>query len=352
MPRILCVEDELGFREDLVEYLRLKQFQVDEASNGQEALKLLAQSTYDLVLSDINMPQMGGFELLMQSRQHTDAPFIFLTALSDRHDHVKGRDLGCEDYLTKPVDFEVLVASLKARLAHQQAQKMRVLKTELSGQKLFYKLLHEELVQPLYAASGTIDFLCQYPKGQPLAPMHKVLAEAQRSIYAHMQQIDLLSEAMSDDSFYASQHHPFTFSEAFLKQFASFVAPASLEVRVLGTPESVFAEPSLLSRSLIAALRTRAKSLPPQWSAGLILAQEAGQITLCYSDVMHALACPPIWQSWRAAIDAAEPQYFIGRLNVLVHAAATARRMGARFDVALSAQGLCMRFSIPTLATH
>jgi len=119
---ILCIEDDLETAALLAEDLTERGFEVSLAADGHEGLTALLRSPPDLVLCDINMPNMSGFEVLekltgIAPRFH-DMPFIFLTALLDRDNELKGRNLGADDYVTKPIDFDVLAAIINARLAH------------------------------------------------------------------------------------------------------------------------------------------------------------------------------------------------------------------------------------------
>ncbi|HEY1544612.1 MAG TPA: response regulator transcription factor, partial [Xanthobacteraceae bacterium] len=86
-----------------------------------EGFAAILKDTPDLVLSDISMPVMSGFELLERltavAPRFGNVPFVFLTALTDRDNELKGRQLGADDYVTKPIDFEVLDTIIRARLA-------------------------------------------------------------------------------------------------------------------------------------------------------------------------------------------------------------------------------------------
>jgi putative two-component system response regulator len=117
--RILVVEDNLEMRQSVANALKLERYQVDQAENGQVALTLLQRITPDLILSDINMPRMGGVEFYRALRQNPRwllIPFIFLTA-GDTPDEIRlGRSLGVEDYLTKPIEAADLVSAVDARL--------------------------------------------------------------------------------------------------------------------------------------------------------------------------------------------------------------------------------------------
>jgi CheY-like chemotaxis protein len=121
---ILCVEDEEDLRKDIVEELRDAGYEAIEAENGRVALEAIVAQKPDLVLCDVTMPVMDGHALLAEIREnHPDKcelPFVFLSALADRESLMKGRKLGADDYLTKPVDYEMLLAAVESRLQHVQ----------------------------------------------------------------------------------------------------------------------------------------------------------------------------------------------------------------------------------------
>jgi DNA-binding response OmpR family regulator len=119
--RILCIEDDRDTASLISEELVDRGFEVRVAYNGREGLAAILEDPPDLVLSDVGMPGMSGFELLrtltsMEPRFES-MPFVFLTALSDHDNELKGWQLGADDYLTKPVDYDVLAALIAARLA-------------------------------------------------------------------------------------------------------------------------------------------------------------------------------------------------------------------------------------------
>jgi len=120
MTRILCIEDETALREDIVEEFSDAGYETLAAENGEVGYRAILDHRPDLVLCDINMPDMNGHELLTRLRtEHAelgDMPFVFLSALADRRDIIAGKKLGADDYLTKPVDFEMLLATVESRL--------------------------------------------------------------------------------------------------------------------------------------------------------------------------------------------------------------------------------------------
>jgi DNA-binding response OmpR family regulator len=147
--RILCVEDDRETAALIVEEFVDRGFEVEVAHDGQEGLARILRDAPNLVLADISMPVMSGFELLERltavAPRFADVPFVFLTALADRDDELKGRQLGADDYVTKPVDFELLVAIIRARLA-------RVARAELWPQSV--ELSEREVETLTWAARG------------------------------------------------------------------------------------------------------------------------------------------------------------------------------------------------------
>jgi CheY-like chemotaxis protein len=121
--KILCVEDELDIRENIVEILRDEGFEVFGAENGQHGFEVFNQISPDIVISDIMMPEVDGYGLLKLIRESRSVnrlvPFIFLTALGQKQDILKGVSMTANDYLIKPVDFDVMIAKIKEKLLNR-----------------------------------------------------------------------------------------------------------------------------------------------------------------------------------------------------------------------------------------
>ena len=128
MSTILCVDDETDYRESIAEFLSTEGYKVVEADNGENGLQTILDQQPDLIISDVSMPGISGFQMFSELKANhphqAKAPFIFLTALGQKHDIITGRTLGAEDYIVKPVDFDVLLATIKQRLsyAHQREE--------------------------------------------------------------------------------------------------------------------------------------------------------------------------------------------------------------------------------------
>jgi DNA-binding NarL/FixJ family response regulator len=120
MPHLLCIEDDPDTCELLVEVLTAEGFAVSTVGSGEAGLSAL-NARPDLVLCDIDLPDVSGFEILAKIRSDDllpiGVPFIFLTAYSQRTHQLQARQLGCDDYVTKPIDFELLIAIIRHRLA-------------------------------------------------------------------------------------------------------------------------------------------------------------------------------------------------------------------------------------------
>jgi DNA-binding response OmpR family regulator len=119
--KILCIEDDRETAALIAEELIDRGYAVTLAHDGREGFAAILKTMPDLVLSDISMPMMSGFELLERlialAPRFAKMPFVFLTALTDRDNELKGRQLGADDYVTKPIDFDLLDAIIAARLA-------------------------------------------------------------------------------------------------------------------------------------------------------------------------------------------------------------------------------------------
>ena len=120
MPTVLCVEDETHILEELIDELSTSGFNAIGAANASEALRVLDTTTPDIIICDILMPGTNGLQFLEQIRGSradlAGTPFLFLTALADRSHELTGREAGADDYLTKPIDFDVLILTIRARL--------------------------------------------------------------------------------------------------------------------------------------------------------------------------------------------------------------------------------------------
>lgn len=117
MPRILIVEDEPAMRMGLTDNLEFEGYKIDTASDGEAGLNEILSNTYDLVLLDVMLPKMSGFDVCRKVRESgSKTPIILLTAKGEEIDKVLGLELGADDYITKPFSLRELIARIKAIL--------------------------------------------------------------------------------------------------------------------------------------------------------------------------------------------------------------------------------------------
>lgn len=115
--RILIVEDDASIAELEKDYLELNGFEVDTASEGKKGLKDALEKNYNLLILDIMLPGLDGFEICKQVREVKDIPIIMVSAKKEDIDKIKGLGFGADDYITKPFSPNELVARIKAHLA-------------------------------------------------------------------------------------------------------------------------------------------------------------------------------------------------------------------------------------------
>lgn len=120
--RILVVDDEVAIAQLLTTLLEQEGFLVSSCHSGTQALKLFTQESFDLVMLDIAMPDMDGFEVCRVIRSASDVPIIFLSAKDEEMDKVIGLTLGADDYVVKPFRPQELIARVRARLRRLQAR--------------------------------------------------------------------------------------------------------------------------------------------------------------------------------------------------------------------------------------
>ena len=117
MKKILIVDDDRILRQVLQNSLEQKGYQVISAGSGKEALLKFSQDIPDIIVSDVSMPEMDGFDFCRQLRSQTSGkliPFIFLSAKDDLDDRIQGRTIGADSYLTKPFEMKELLANIEA----------------------------------------------------------------------------------------------------------------------------------------------------------------------------------------------------------------------------------------------
>ena len=116
MNKVLVVEDEDNLRRIIASYLRQEGFSVVEAADGQEALDLFADGEYSLVLLDLMLPKINGYEVCTDIRRYSNVPVVILTARDGELDELKGFNCGADEYIAKPFSPNILMARIKSLL--------------------------------------------------------------------------------------------------------------------------------------------------------------------------------------------------------------------------------------------
>ncbi|WP_439562147.1 response regulator [Roseinatronobacter sp.] len=149
-PLILCCEDEPQLLRDISDELQGAGYRVIEARNGAELLARLETCTPDLLLCDIMMPGVDGYGVLARFRRDYPAlahvPLVFLSALSMTDAVIRGKRAGADDYLTKPIDYELLLSTIEARLRQSAQARAGIARTAGIGLHLFNTLAFGVLV--------------------------------------------------------------------------------------------------------------------------------------------------------------------------------------------------------------
>ena len=138
--KILCIEDDRETADLLAEDLVERGYEVLLAHDGHEGLAKVLSGEPDLVLCDINMPVLSGFEVLERLKalapRVEEVPFVFLTSLRDRENELKGRQLGADDYVTKPIDFDILQSIIEVRLSRLAVRRASIPDMDLTEREV------------------------------------------------------------------------------------------------------------------------------------------------------------------------------------------------------------------------
>lgn len=149
MIKILMVEDDTNITSTLTYYLQNEGFLMETAKSKYEAIEKIDQKEYNLILLDITLPDGNGYEVYKKLKEKYSTPVIFLTALDDEKDIVKGFDLGADDYITKPFHTRELLSRIKNVLRHIEKKNIddiiRVQDIEINKNKKMVKRGDREL---------------------------------------------------------------------------------------------------------------------------------------------------------------------------------------------------------------
>ena len=123
MKKILIVEDDFSIAELQKDYLELSGFQVEICKDGEEGLNAFRKNKYDLLIIDVMLPKINGFEILKEIYENKDIPILLVSAKKEEIDKIKGLSLGADDYITKPFSPGELVARVKSHIQNYERMK-------------------------------------------------------------------------------------------------------------------------------------------------------------------------------------------------------------------------------------
>lgn len=130
--KVLIVDDEERMTRVIADYLKIKGYDTAEAADGEEALRQFAAFKPDLVLLDVMMPKMDGWEVCSRIRQRSSVPIIMLTARGEEEDELKGFSLGVDEYIAKPFSLKILLARIEAVLRRGGKEEEKTAQTGLT----------------------------------------------------------------------------------------------------------------------------------------------------------------------------------------------------------------------------
>ena len=150
MKKVLIVEDDYSIAELQKDYLELSGFQVEICTDGAEGLDEIRKNKYDLLILDVMLPKINGFEILKEIYENKDIPVLLVSAKKEEIDKIKGLSLGADDYITKPFSPGELVARVKSHIHNYERMKnkfdtisnkdiidIRALKIQKSSRQVF-----------------------------------------------------------------------------------------------------------------------------------------------------------------------------------------------------------------------
>jgi signal transduction histidine kinase len=200
MKRILVIEDDCSIRESLLELLEVEGFSVLGAENGKIGVEQAYEHLPDLIVCDVTMPQLDGYEVLRTLRQHTATaaiPFIFLTARGAKTDFRHGMALGADDYLTKPCDVAELLTAIDSRFS-KQAVLVKQSQQQLESLRSSIALsLPHELRTPLNGILGLAEVIIddyENIERQEILELTQGIQSAAERLYRLIQNFLLYSE--------------------------------------------------------------------------------------------------------------------------------------------------------------
>jgi CheY-like chemotaxis protein/two-component sensor histidine kinase len=183
--KIVVIDDEINIRETISDILTMQGYEVITASGGKEGCRLIRLEKPDMVLCDIMMPDMDGYEVLkrVRSEDHLKSlPFLFVSAKNDAESVRLGMNLGSDDYLTKPFKATELVEAIESKLQRFKQFKESLQQEINSLQDHFSKYGFQELNVPVNGMMGVVDFMQEYDQMLQSSERLELLGQLRNSI--------------------------------------------------------------------------------------------------------------------------------------------------------------------------
>ncbi len=182
--RVLCVEDEQDIRDTMAEILRDENFEVFEAANGKQGFESFMHDKPDIIISDIMMPEVDGYGFLNMVRQsktkNNTVPFIFLSALGQKENILKGANLSANDYLVKPIDFDILIAKIREKTINA----LKVQEVHKSNIQNIKSQIAVALPSEIFSHLDTMSQMLKILKEEPYGPFpHRRYLEDINKLY-------------------------------------------------------------------------------------------------------------------------------------------------------------------------
>lgn len=187
--RLLIIEDQAPMRRNIALMLELEGYEVFTAENGRIGLEQARQHRPDLVLCDVMMPEMDGYSVVQALREDPDlaaTPFIFLTAKSDRNDVRVGMNFGADDYLTKPVVRDDLLAAVQVRLTRAETHEKQIHSALAHGGFNPDFTHHEPLIKAFNITPREAEVLLWVAQGKSNGDVASILDMSEKTVKQHL----------------------------------------------------------------------------------------------------------------------------------------------------------------------
>lgn len=208
---ILLVEDEPSIRRNVSEYLRLSGFQIIETQNGEEALLIADTIKPDLIISDIMMPKINGYDFVKQLRKKanfTSVPVIFMTAKSDMESMREGMNSGADDYIVKPFPLPDLILLIQRKLDRMQDLHKQIEAEMIKEGLNIGRLKTHELNTPLHGILGSASLLLEnheFLSESSKIELYRIILASARRLNLTMNQLFFLKELQTNSDLFEIQ---------------------------------------------------------------------------------------------------------------------------------------------------